>query len=165
MSPARLLEHFDRLIDTPDAVPRLRRFILDLAMRGKLVEQDSKDESAGELLKRIAKEKARLIKEGSIRQQETRTLAEEDAPFDLPAGWRWTQLAEIGVVNPRCQADDSTAASFVPMPMISAKYGRAHEHEVRQWGEIKKGFTTFAEGDVGLAKITPCFENGKSTVF
>lgn len=32
-------------------------------------------------------------------------------------------------------------------------------------GEIKKGYTHFAEGDVGLAKITPCFENGKSTVF
>lgn len=165
MSPARLLEHFDRLIDTPDAVPRLRRFILDLAVRGKLVEQDPKDEPAGELLKRIQAEKARLVKEGSQRQQESQTLAGEDIPFDLPAGWEWTQLAEIGVVNPRCEADDTTDASFVPMPMISAKYGEAHEHEVRQWAEIKKGFTRFGEGDVGLAKITPCFENGKSTVF
>ncbi|MFN3690518.1 MAG: restriction endonuclease subunit S, partial [Fimbriimonadales bacterium] len=40
-----------------------------------------------------------------------------------------------------------------------------NQHEVRSWGEIKKGYTHFAEGDVGLAKITPCFENGKSTVF
>lgn len=49
----RFLEHFDRLIDTADAVPHLRRFILDLAVRGKLVEQDPKDEPAGKLLKRI----------------------------------------------------------------------------------------------------------------
>jgi type I restriction enzyme S subunit len=51
------------------------------------------------------------------------------------------------------------------MPLIPAEYGVAHEQEVRAWGEIKKGYTHFAEGDVGLAKITPCFENGKSTIF
>ena len=44
MNPERLLQNFDRLIDTPDAVPRLRRFILDLAVRGKLVEQNPEDE-------------------------------------------------------------------------------------------------------------------------
>jgi type I restriction enzyme S subunit len=51
------------------------------------------------------------------------------------------------------------------MPLIAAEYGVPNQHEVRPWGEIKKGYTHFAEGDVGLAKITPCFENGKSTVF
>ena len=51
------------------------------------------------------------------------------------------------------------------MPLISSEYGVPNGHEVRPWGEIKKGYTHFAEGDVGLAKITPCFENGKSTVF
>ncbi len=51
------------------------------------------------------------------------------------------------------------------MTLISAEYGSPHSHEVRHWREIKSGFTHFAEGDVGLAKITPCFENGKSTVF
>jgi type I restriction enzyme S subunit len=53
----------------------------------------------------------------------------------------------------------------VPMPLIAAEYGVGNNHEIRPWGEIKKGYTHFAEGDVGLAKITPCFENGKSTVF
>jgi type I restriction enzyme, S subunit len=69
------------------------------------------------------------------------------------------------VVSPRNEAPDTARASFVPMPMIAAEYGVPNEHEVRPWGEIKKGYTHFAEGDVGLAKITPCFENGKSTVF
>ena len=51
MNPAQLLAHFDRISDAPDAIPRLRRFILDLAVRGKLVEQDPRDEPASELLK------------------------------------------------------------------------------------------------------------------
>lgn len=51
------------------------------------------------------------------------------------------------------------------MKLISAEYGVGNQHEVRCWSEIKSGYTHFAEGDVCLAKITPCFENGKSTVF
>ena len=53
MTPNRLLDHFDRISDAPDAIPRLRRFILDLAVRGKLVEQDPNDEPASEVLRRI----------------------------------------------------------------------------------------------------------------
>ena len=68
MNPAQLLQHFDRISETPDAISRLRRFILDLAVRGKLVEQDPNDEPAAELLKRIHAEKARLVKEGKIRK-------------------------------------------------------------------------------------------------
>ena len=59
MNADRLLAHYDRIADAPDAVPRLRRFILDLAVRGKLVEQDPNDEPASELLKRTTKENAR----------------------------------------------------------------------------------------------------------
>lgn len=51
------------------------------------------------------------------------------------------------------------------MTLIASEYGTPHQHEQRFWRDIKKGYTHFAEGDVGLAKITPCFENGKSTVF
>ena len=68
MSAEILLTHFDRISEMPDAVPRLRRFILDLAVRGKLVQQDPDDEPAWELLKRIAAEKARLVKAGIIRK-------------------------------------------------------------------------------------------------
>ena len=64
MNAAGLLQHFDRISEAPDAVPRLRRFILDLAVRGKLAEQDPKDEPAAKLLERIRAEKVRLAKEG-----------------------------------------------------------------------------------------------------
>lgn len=79
--------------------------------------------------------------------------------------WKWSQIAEIGVLSPRNDAPDEADASFVPMQMIAAEYGTPNVHEVRTWAAIKTGYTHFSEGDVGLAKITPCFENGKSTVF
>ena len=60
MNPEQLLQHFDRLSEAPDAIPRLRRFILDLAVRGKLVEQDPNDEPASELIKRIRAEREKL---------------------------------------------------------------------------------------------------------
>ena len=166
MNADRLLAHYERIADAPDTVPRLHRFVLDLAVRGKLVEQDSHDEPAAELLKGIAKEKMRLVKAGEIRKPRTiPTLLGRDVLFPLPTNWHWSQIAEIGVLGPRNAADDHVRSSFVPMPLIVSRYGLEIEHEVRRWSEIKRGYTHFAEGDVGLAKITPCFENGKSAVF
>ena len=164
MNAERLLAHYEQIADASDAIARLRRFILDLAVRGKLVSQNPSDEPAAELLKRIATEKSRLVKVGEIKAPKA-IPALSETPFPIPAIWRWSQLAEIGVLSPRNEAPDTLEASFVPMLLISAEYGIMNEHEVRPWGEIKKGYTHFAEGDVGLAKITPCFENGKSTVF
>lgn len=56
MNPTLLVAHFNRLSDTPDAIPRLRRFILDLAVRGKLVDQNPDDESASSLVRGIARQ-------------------------------------------------------------------------------------------------------------
>ena len=93
MNAERLLAHYEQIADAPDAIARLRRFILDLAVRGKLVPQDPNDEPASELLKRIAKEKARLVKAGG--DQESREIAEHvlmRKPFDLAASWAWVAL-------------------------------------------------------------------------
>ena len=164
MNKVRLLAHFERISEAPDAIARLRRFILDLAVRGKLVEQDPEDEPAEELLESISAEKRYLEKLGDIRASK-KIPDSEEPPFGIPMTWAWTQLACIGSLSPRNIISDSSSVSFVPMPLISSEYGVPNGHEVRPWGEIKKGYTHFAEGDVGLAKITPCFENGKSTVF
>ena len=166
MNAERLLAHYERISDAPDAIARLRRFILDLAVHGKLVKQNPNDEPAAELLKRIAAEKARLVKAGKIRKPRALPeMLDDELPFLLPPKWRWSQISEIGIINPRNNASEDLTASFVPMPMIAAGYGLENQHQPRPWAEIKKGYTHFAEGDVGLAKITPCFENGKSTVF
>lgn len=166
MNADQLLAHYERIADTPDAIPRLRRFILDLAVRSKLVQQNSNDEPASELLKRIATEKARLVKVGELRKSKASPdLSRGELPFPLPPKWNWSRISEIGAIGPRNNVPDDLTASFVSMPMISAHYGIEHDHQPRPWASIKKGYTHFAEGDVGLAKITPCFENGKATVF
>ena len=55
--------------------------------------------------------------------------------------------------------------AFVPMACVADGYRNEHTFEIRKWGEIKKGFTHFANGDIGIAKITPCFQNKKSVIF
>ena len=87
MNAERLLAHYEQIADAPDAIARLRRFILDLAVRGKLVPQDPNDEPASELLKRIAKEKARLVKAGEIRPgKPLPPISDDKLPFELPPG-------------------------------------------------------------------------------
>lgn len=95
MTPDLLLKHFHRIADAPDAIPRLRRFILDLAVRGKLVEQDPKDEPASELLKRIQAEKARLVNKGKIK--DSKPLSATDTKkvlYKIPGNWAWVPLGE-----------------------------------------------------------------------
>jgi len=83
------------LTTRPDQIKRLRETILNLAVRGKLVPQDPNDEPASELLKRIAKEKARLVKAGEARKSEIDPIYEEDSPFSVPSNWKWTRLGSI----------------------------------------------------------------------
>ncbi len=96
MNATQLLAHFDRLAESPDAVPRLRRFILDLAVRGKLVEQDASDEPGLKLLHRIQIEKARPLKKGTTRKTvDAAEVSEYSQLFVIPSSWVWTNLAEI----------------------------------------------------------------------
>ncbi len=95
MNAEQLLTHFDRIADAPDAIPRLRRFILDLAVRGKLAEQDPNDEPAAELLKRIAAEKRRLVKAGEIKKSKVNEVKIAGSPFNLPNSWQWAALGNL----------------------------------------------------------------------
>jgi len=163
---ALLTDNLPLLAGAPNGIKKLRELILELAVRGKLVPQDPNDEPASELLKRIADEKARLVAEGKIKKQKPLPEVDEEAlPFELPAGWKWSSLAQVAFVNPRNAAADSLEVSFVPMTFIGTGFDAQHEQEPRLWGEVKQGFTHFAEGDIGVAKITPCFENSKACVF
>jgi type I restriction enzyme, S subunit len=89
-----MLEQFKTIFDRPEKVKKLRETILDLAVRGKLVEQDPNDEPASVLLERIREEKERLIREKKIKQEKTLELTnEKEEPFRLPDGWMWTRFA------------------------------------------------------------------------
>ncbi|MGI0490160.1 restriction endonuclease subunit S, partial [Pantanalinema rosaneae CENA516] len=96
MNAARLLALYERMAEAPDAVARLRRFVLDLAVRGKLVPQDAGDEPASELLKRIAREKARLVKLGQVKAERP-VPPSGRATFRLPSGWSEPSLSDIAV--------------------------------------------------------------------
>ncbi|MCY3941138.1 MAG: restriction endonuclease subunit S [Gammaproteobacteria bacterium] len=96
MNADGLLAIYDRAVDTPDVTARLRRFVLDLAVRGKLVEQDPNDEPASALLDRITAEKAKLTGKGNL---SVASVTDPDSghqiPFSLPAGWVKTTIGEI----------------------------------------------------------------------
>jgi type I restriction enzyme S subunit len=78
-------------------IKKLRELILELAVRGKLVPQDPNDGPASVLLDRIEAEKAQLVKEKKIKKPKSLLkIADEEKPFDLPIGWVWVRLNDIG---------------------------------------------------------------------
>ena len=83
----------------------------------------------------------------------------------LPRGWEWATLGEICEINPRKPKDfvrdDNDPTTFVPMKAVNGIKGEADIQRTEPYGELKKGYTYFINGDVLFAKITPCMQNGK----
>ena len=168
-----------------DSINAAKSKILDLAIRGKLVPQDLNDEPASVLLEHIQAEKEELIKQGKIKRDKNDSVIfkgddnsyyeqfadgrieniEDEIPYYLPEGWEWCRVSTICLINPRNQLDDGADVSFVPMPNICEGYSNSHSSDIRKWGKVKSGYTHFKENDIGIAKITPCFENRKSVIF
>ena len=148
----------------------LRQKILDLAIHGKLVPQDPNDESASVLLERIKAEKERLIKEGKIKKSK-KSAKTSDTPhyeqvlFEVPEGWESVPVSELFSLNPKSEISDDTGVGFIPMTCVDDGFSGNHSFEERIWKEVKKGYCHFQNGDIGVAKISPCFENLKSTIF
>ena len=92
----RLAEHFDTVFTTEDSIDQLKQTILQLAVMGKLVPQDPNDEPARELLKRIAAEKAELVKAKKIKKQKVMPeIGDDEKPFALPVGWEWARVGDV----------------------------------------------------------------------
>lgn len=122
---------------------KLRASLLQEAIRGKLVPQ--------------------LESEPEVTQIGE---APEDVPFAIPEKWRWVRVSDVAHTNPKVTAQtSSTEVSFIPMAALSAGYiSQIALDAKRSWGTVKNGYTKFIEGDVLLAKITPCFQNRKSAI-
>jgi len=86
-------------------------------------------------------------------------------PFEVPESWEWCQVSDIFELNPKNDVPDDTQSGFIPMACVDDGFGYSHTFETRVWGEIRKGYSHFQNGDIGIAKISPCFENRKSTIF
>ena len=165
--------------DFPDL---LKKSILQEAVQGKLVPLDPTEEPASILIEKIRQEKEQLIKDKKIKKDKNESYIfrrdnshyekigteerciDDEIPFDIPDSWEWTRLKSICIVNPRNQAEDDIDAGFIPMTLINDGYTGGHMYETKKWKQIKSGFTHFATGDLVLAKITPCFQNRKSTI-
>ena len=88
----------------------------------------------------------------------------DEVPFDIPDTWEWVRLGSLFSVNPRNILDDNTVVGFMPMPLLKEGFNNYHSFELKVWKDVKKGFTHFADNDIVIAKITPCFQNRKSAV-
>lgn len=162
----------------------LKKSILQYAIQGKLVKQDENDEPASKLIERILDEKRQLMKSKEIKKENLSIIYKDsdnqfyekfdngtinnitdEIPFEIPDSWCWTRMKNICFINPRNILEDNLEASFIPMTLIDAGYLNSHTYEIKKWKQIKSGFTHFKEDDIGLAKITPCFQNRKSTIF
>jgi type I restriction enzyme S subunit len=92
----RIAAHFDVLFTTEASIDALKQTLLQLAVMGKLVHQDSNDEPASALLKRIQSEKAKLIVEGTIKKDKMPlSMSERERPFEIPMGWDWLRLGDL----------------------------------------------------------------------
>jgi len=83
----------------------------------------------------------------------------------LLRGWRREKLGNVCEINPRrpkgFDRADNKPTTFIPMDAVSAPHGMVDRPRIRPYGDIKKGYTFFSDGDVLFAKITPCMQNGK----
>lgn len=144
----------------------MKKSLLQYAIQGKLVEQRPEEGTAEELFAQIQQEKQRLIKAGKIKKEKPLPeITNDEKPFDIPESWMWVRVQEVTYLNPKNDLPDELEVSFIPMALIDDGYRNSHSFEIRTWGSIKKGFTNFADGDIGIAKITPCFQNRKSVIF
>ena len=135
--------------DLLTVIKQAKSKILDLAIHGQLVPQDPNDEPPIELLKRINPDF---------------TPCDNGHYTQLPDGWCYATIKEVFIINPKNKADDDVEVGFVPMANITDGYNNTFKYETKQWGKIKTGFTHFANGDIAVAKISPCLENRKSVV-
>lgn len=166
MDAQQFVAEFGHIANAPGGLAALRQMIYQLAVTGSLTPRGHSAEDAGLLLARIAEERQRLIRAKKYKRM-LELESEQVIPpqgIALPATWRWTRLLDIGEINPRNDAPDEQLAAFVPMSGVPQLHRAAIVAETKRWDDIKKGYTHFANGDVVLAKITPCFENGKAAV-
>ena len=165
MSPAQLLAHFQHLAEAPDAIPRLRRFILDLAVLGRLVPQDPNDEPGPQLLRQIQTEQARLLKMGAIKRLRSVSRIEDaEISFSVPRGWVWVRLGELlfGDSQNGYSKKPDEALDGVPILRISAGTARRDGVVAEEEYKLIGGVSAAQQEQYGLqpGDLLACRFNG-----
>ncbi|MGB5956458.1 restriction endonuclease subunit S [Pseudomonas sp.] len=142
----RLSKQFHTLFTTDSSIDALKQTLLQLAVMGKLLPQDSRDEPASELLKRVSEEKARLVAEGKLKKQKPLgDIAISDIPFDVPDNWAWSRIGEISL-NTEYGLSEKTFDLQDGVPVL--KMGDIQEGRVLLGGQMAVSKNT--EGLPGL---------------
>ena len=140
-------------------IKKLRELILELAVRGKLVPQDPNDEPASELLKRIAAEKAELVKQGKIKKQKPLPeISEDEKPFELPVGWEWVRLGFITNYGECDKAEPTDADAdtwIVELEDIEKSTSRLLNRVTFSERPFKSSKNKFNKNDVLYGKLRP----------
>jgi type I restriction enzyme, S subunit len=158
MNAELLLTHFDRITDAPDAVPRLRSFVLDLAMRGKLVEQDQSDEPAFELLARIETERRRLLKAVGFKPPVLPPVNAADVPFAIPTSWAWVRLGFAFRYDAGAKREPSELLPdrwLLELEDIEKDTGKIESHIKVKDRDSRSTKSEFQAGDVLYGKLRP----------
>ena len=148
-----LLEIVDRIEENQISLDKflcsIKQKILQLALSGNLLTQDHNDEPAIDLLRRI---------------NPSYIPCDNRHYENLPTGWQLAKIKDVFTINPKNKVDDDIDAGFVSMAMIDDGYRDSYQFEKKKWALIKNGFTHFKDGDIAVAKISPCLENRKSMI-
>ena len=169
----RISEHFDVLFTTEDSIDQLKQTILQLAVMGKLVKQDSNDEPASKLLERIAAEKEQLIKDKKIKKQKKLPpITDELKNFSIPPSWRRARFESIfydlkyGTSKKSDYDIDGSAVLRIPnivsgeVTLDDLKFSKMSEDEVREL-KLCKGDLLFirSNGSLGIGGRSTLVEN------
>lgn len=126
-----------------------RSKIIDLALSGKISDQRRNE----------------YVRFEHQRSKKWADVTDDEKHFEIPDNWKYVRVGEVTTINPKNDLDDTIEISFIPMACVKDGFSNSHTFEIKRWGQVKKGFSHLAEGDIGVAKITPCFQNRKSVVF
>lgn len=124
-----------------------------------------KNAFSGELTKEWRSKHADTLPSENELLAQIQTTREQHHAQQL-ADWQNITIGEVVTISPKKEKaiDDDTDVSFSSMHLMSSSLSEHLTYEIKKWADVKKGFTVFRNNDVLLAKITPCFENGKSAV-
>ena len=163
------------ILGTPENIPQMRHFILDLAVRGKLMPQNSKDESAAKLLTKIAAEKKKLVRAGKIKPSAALPpIADDEIPFAVPNGWEWVRLGEVAFFNAGKTLDSkrnkgeykkylrTVNVRWFRIDFTDLKEMKLEDHELDKYS-INNGDVLVLEG--GVAGRTAVWDYGKKDIY
>ncbi len=135
----------------------MKKSILQEAVQGKLVPQDPNDEPASLLLKKIAEEKKRLIKEGKIKKQKPLPeITEDEIPFDIPESWEWVRFAQVvNIESNLVKPEDHQEKLQIAPDCIGKGNGVLLQKRTVKESGVKSPNHLFFKGQIIYSKIRP----------